>query len=69
MKKMAGTFCYQDKSRLCDESCEAHKRGLVIYGPVSTGAPITGSCLDLGLKARLANGLHEIGERLGSKVS
>lgn len=61
---MTSKFCYRDGNRPCDKSCAAYGLTNVIYGPDANGDIMTGSCIELGLEARLAGGLHRIGEIL-----
>jgi len=50
---MAQKNCYKDKTRKCDETCEAFCGNRMIYGPDQHGNTMTGTCLDIALKFQL----------------
>ncbi|MDO8743403.1 MAG: hypothetical protein Q7J30_02545 [Candidatus Azambacteria bacterium] len=59
-------YCYKSEKRKCDERCEAFG-GSVTVGEDSAGGIITGWCVDLAAKFRLAAEVGEIRKFLEKK--
>ncbi|OIO64662.1 hypothetical protein AUJ30_02100 [Candidatus Wolfebacteria bacterium CG1_02_39_135] len=52
-------FCYRDKQRPCDESCEAFHSS-VLYGLDSRQKVLSGECIELGIQSMIVSELRSI---------